>query len=527
MENSDRSTDHYKPVLIRKVFTSREPPFNPELDFEKYTMSSIENRRAHILDTCEIVEEDEQRKKIDSHYAVEEKIHKDPELRQNVEIFPRAGGDTKLSSICGVLCTRAMLSQGRPKNAKIKKVEFEINDETRQSLLKYHPVYTPPKERILLMPNLTFNAKEVIPVYSDVPEENVDNIEIPDSLLFDYTDVNFVNPSAEKELSDAVKLANSDKLNVIRCNCCSEENIVPCYENQDCNCYLLNDLMQDHQKYKSEKTKFTTFDPIYLTGKEGLYGKHYGFSCSELCACKGNCTNNSLLIIEKKLFPLEVFRNDMNMGFSVRSSVLIPGGTPIMEFTGEICRYKNETSDYSYQITYPGDKDIISIFSAVCFTDEYKKTLTKLHKRKWYIDPRYHGNVARMACHSCSANMELFRIFQKSLSPAHIRLVLVAMLDIYPGTPLTFDYGHAYVHQRFRDNCGCRSFVCANGEDAEVYTKLTEKEFQDCYIELDKHQWLEWDEKVYGAVWNERNKAKEAEMARSENEEDEHAVVLD
>lgn len=529
MKELVKSEDHSPVVLIPKRFISQEPPFEPDFHFTHYTSASFEDRRRHIRSSCKIVNEDELAKKISFHYEVEEKIHGDPELHRNVEIFPRAEADTKLTSVCGVLCKRALMSQGRDKDVRMLKAKvFEINDETKKQLLKYHPTYTPPKQRILMMPNLTFNTKEVIPVYSDIPNEKLNRIKVPDELLFDYTDVNFVNRSTELDLGRAVEMAQEPE-NTIRCDCCSNESIVSCYDNPNCKCFLLNDAMQDFQPDKDEKTKFTTFEPIYLTGSEEMYGKHYGFSCSELCACKGNCTNNTMLIIEKKVFPLEVFRKEMKMGFSVRSPVLIPGGTPIMEFAGEICRYDNESSDYSYQISYDEDQDIIKLFDTLCFTGPYKKLLKKLHKQKWYIDPKFYGNVARMACHSCNANMELFRVFQKSLSPAHIRLVLVAMLDIYPGTPLTFDYGHDYVEQHFGKKCRCGSFVCKNGADAKIYTKLNEDEFQKCFIEQDNEQWKDWDETVYQQVWDDRDRIKREteEKARSENRDDDDVICLD
>ncbi|CAL2048624.1 unnamed protein product [Caenorhabditis brenneri] len=537
MEEQPNSSNQSREPRILKMFISKNLSFVQDDDYSDYNDASIGERRNYIRNSYRAVIEDELEKKIRFHREIEDKIISDPQLKQNLEIFPRTEADTKFSSISAVLCTRALLSQGRLHEVAKKKAELDMNDDFVELLLKYNPLHTPPKRRILLMPNLTFNTLDVIPVYSDIPNEGIYSVQIPDSLLFDYTDENFVDGSKEKDLARAVKMAKEEE-NMIRCDCCSKkdenENVVPCYNNPDCRCFGVNNAMQKLQVDKTKKTEFRTFEPIYMTGTEAMYGKYYGFACSELCGCKGNCTNNSMLIIDKKILPLEVYRKDLTVGFGVRSPVLIPAGTPIMEFTGEICGYNKDSADYSFQITYEDQEQIKTLSEQLGFTDLYKDLIIELHQQTIFIDPKKYGNVARMACHSCSANMEIFRIFQKSLSPAHVRLIFVAMMDIYPGTPLTIDYGHDYVVDHFKGGCKCGTFVCTKSEDEMIFTTLSREEIAKCYQILDQNQWKSWDSTIYKTVWDERNRIerekeerrlREAELI--EMEENDELIVID
>lgn len=55
------------------------------------------------------------------------------------------------------------------------------------------------------------NKKDVIPVYSDVPTETVENLEIPNSLVYEYGDVNRINGIVEKDLARALEEGEEEK----------------------------------------------------------------------------------------------------------------------------------------------------------------------------------------------------------------------------------------------------------------------------------------------------------------------------
>ncbi|CAP21083.2 Protein CBG24490 [Caenorhabditis briggsae] len=187
----------------------------------------------------------------------------------------------------------------------------------------------------------------------------------------------------------------------------------------------------------------TSFEPIHFTSTDIHFYQHMGFACSELCGCEGKCTNSVLMIPNKRLFPIEMFRSNEKLGFGVRSSVLIPAGTPVTEFVGEIIGEQIDIEntnwnniEYAYQVTYVKDDVLKQLVDQTNFSKNYKGLLKDLYANiSYYLDPTVCGNYARMASHSCAANMDLVRIFQKSLSPAHIHLVMVAVTDIFPGTP--------------------------------------------------------------------------------------------
>lgn len=66
-----------------------------------------------------------------------------------------------------------------------------------------------------------------------------------------------------------------------------------------------------------------------------------------------------MYLAENRHFPLEMYRQDMNVGFGLRTPVAIPAGTPFLEFTGEIQEDQNLSYDsrsYAYTMTYPDDK---------------------------------------------------------------------------------------------------------------------------------------------------------------------------
>lgn len=170
------------------------------------------------------------------------------------------------------------------------------------------------------------------------------------------------------------------------------------------------------------------------------------------------------------------------MGFSLRSPVFIPAGSPLMEYNGEIVDYERlgkldkldfeEHSSYILKCTYEDDEAFREFLRTLNFTKEYEKLLLKLSQNKnFYVDPTNYGNVGRMAAHSCCPNLEILRVYRKSLSPAHVSLVMVTIEDVYPGTPFSFDYGPAYAEE-LKDYCKCSTFACRNNQKTDEFKNM-------------------------------------------------------
>lgn len=183
-----------------------------------------------------------------------------------------------------------------------------------------------------------------------------------------------------------------------------------------------------------------TNQPVLINSYDCFF-KNVGFACSSACACGGKCDNNVMHIAESRVYPLELFRRNENVGFELRSPVAIPAGTPICEFTGDISKERNldpADHDYDYQMADNDDKPWINFAERhKKWTPAYKKLLKKMHRTNYYCNPKIYGNVGRTVGHGCIANVEVLRVFQKSLSPAHARLIMVSLVDIFPGVPVS------------------------------------------------------------------------------------------
>ncbi|CAP28948.2 Protein CBG09666 [Caenorhabditis briggsae] len=480
--------DNMTQYLTSNVETSQPLPFDVDHGFAEYIKANCyDKRRSVVKNSVKEVESDELKQQISAHGEMIEKIKSDPELNSNYR-FDAIYNEEKMRQICRVLAQRTMISQGRI--VEISTCGEDRNIKVPESILDYQTIYFPPEKRIQIMKNITFNKKDVIPVYSDIAGETVESISIPNSLLFDYTDVNYFNQTAEHNLARAVKMAAEDK-NTIKCSCCSsdpDKKVIRCYENRNCPCFIMNEKLQKFQKPTNGNSpaKFTSFEPIHFTSTDRHFYQHMGFACSELCGCEAKCTNNVLMIPNKRLFPVEMFRSNEKLGFGVRSNVLIPAGTPVTEFVGEIIGEQIHMEnvnwnniEYAYQVTYGEDDVMKQLVDQATFSKNYKSLIKDLYASiSYYLDPTVCGNYARMASHSCAANMELVRVFQKSLSPAHIHLVMVAVTDIFPGTPITIDYGNDYA-TRLENKCQCGTFACLNGPESREMKNASHAEFGD------------------------------------------------
>uniref|UniRef100_A0A8R1HJ52 SET domain-containing protein n=1 Tax=Caenorhabditis japonica TaxID=281687 RepID=A0A8R1HJ52_CAEJA len=414
------------------------PPVHAEDGYFAYNDSNFEGRRKILEEKAAVVlyEKNFELQVFRAHCVnIVRDSGTDPELKG----YWKYGSSSP--EICGmayrVLGQRAVHAMGN----EVRRVQKK-NPKPPKSFEDYasQRAYRPPRRRILLSQNLTFNTLDKLMVFSDLPNETVEDVQIPDSLLYDYSYSNKVYAGREPGLAKAVRMADEPQ-NLLSCDCCSREPIVPCYENPDCMCYKVNQSLQQFQQ-STEKTEFSTFKPILFPKATDTFYECIGFACSDACACRGRCTNNSLLLLEKRLFPFEIYRNDPLVGFSVRSYAMIPAGTPVMEFIGEVtemCNLNEESRDYAYQITYPSDAELWKhIVNLGEWSKEYKTMLKEFSKKSYLLDPKKFGNVARTCLHSCTPNMEAVRVFQKGLSPAHVRLVLVALEDIFPGCPVSF-----------------------------------------------------------------------------------------
>lgn len=150
-----------------------------------------------------------------------------------------------------------------------------------------------------------------------------------------------------------------------------------------------------------------------------------------------------------------------------------------MEFTGELMDFDildNIDQDYAFEIVNEAHNlhETLPNFNKR-WSENFKSSLKKQLARPWFVNPKRIGNVARICCHSCQPNMAMVRVFQKGFSPAHCKLLLVTLEDIFPGVELTFDYGPGYLNE-LKGGCLCERIGCPNTESFGILSRATKKE---------------------------------------------------
>lgn len=366
--------------------------------------------------------------------------------------------------------------------------EEEIPEELDRYFEKL--IYVAPRTRIRITDDIHLsNDTHRIPVYTDAKGETLKTVKIPNPLLYDHIINNMVDKVKEPLLYEAIKIAGSSE-NVIRCKCCSQDPVVNCFDNKDCPCFIANQFLQSRNKTTdtNEKLKFHTFQPLMYNDGNPTYYNTVGFACSPKCACKGACTNNATYLIQKKLYSIEIYRADPQIGFGIRSTLFIPAGTPIIEYCGELVdgeRLHSSLENYSYQLTdCEGDKHLYNLLREKYKNNpEYYDVLDELSKHHFHLDAKMQGSVGRFANHSCTPNMEPLRLFKEGFTPANMRMIFFTLKDIFPGEPLTLDYGSEYKVFR-RQRCLCRTFACRSGPHYEKFSNLDGKLIASCFVRL-------------------------------------------
>ncbi|EFO93203.1 hypothetical protein CRE_10256 [Caenorhabditis remanei] len=420
---------------------------------------------------------------------VEKQIYYEQQLRNTIENDPELCGYYQRRFKCRidktVMKTNAK-TLWRHFNEKDGKQVANGDQEIQftEKLMKFirNGAYNPPRNRLQFIVEKSKNWDTSALIFSDIPKEEPDNIKIPHTLLYKYTNRNVVN---EKKCPELAAIKKEAEKKIIKCDCCTGGAIKRCWQNPNCPCYITNMKLRQFQQVDdvvvNEKTNFSTFNPVLLRGGNSFFDT-IGFACSDECECAGKCTNNVTLLIEKDVHPLELYRKDEQMGFGLRANTFIPCGTPVVEFTGELNHgdVKKSEHDYSYAI-FSEDDSFPTMISKVLgkntkFVAEIKKQFEK--DERWFVNPKHIGNIARTCCHSCEPNMSMVRVFQKGFSPAHCRLLLVTHEVIFPGNELTFDYGPGYIQETLGNKCLCNKAGCRCSNIYETFSKCSEKSLE-------------------------------------------------
>nr|XP_018903035.1 PREDICTED: histone-lysine N-methyltransferase EHMT2 isoform X1 [Bemisia tabaci]XP_018903036.1 PREDICTED: histone-lysine N-methyltransferase EHMT2 isoform X1 [Bemisia tabaci] len=163
------------------------------------------------------------------------------------------------------------------------------------------------------------------------------------------------------------------------------------------------------------------------------------FECNQACKCnKVLCTNR---VVQKGITGrFQLFRTKDNKGWGVITLNLIPKGTYVCEYIGEI----------------------ISDFEADTREDDsYLFDLDNRDDETYCIDARRYGNIARFINHSCVPNLQPVRVFIGHQDLRFPRIAFFANRDIQPYEELGFDYGEKFWIIKYKSfTCTCKAKTC-------------------------------------------------------------------
>lgn len=469
----------------QKVFKETVKTYRKEMNYTRdpnsvmYTLDEAKMKLA-IEKKCEESDWDDKNLFIEAERMIRHRIENDPVLRGNVKREAKKEVDNNV---------KQMKAFRQDNNIRLRKDLKHSGTTSRSSPQITEEVRTDGR-RIRILPNLTTNLKDPIPVFDHIAQDAA-SVNIPDSLMYVYSDKNFPSGKLQKLDEEFEKTKYKKKT---RCDCHNEGSLVKCWENQQCPCYKINvelrKLQEDREKADGSKkgtkpTDFSTFEPKHLNTNH--FDNSIGFSCSEECECKGCCTNNPTMLLDKKLNAMELVRDNNKTGFGVRILNFAKAGTVIAEFTGAVVDYEekdNTNDDYAFQVVGDDNKLAEELAKIIGADAKMKRMLDEVYAKNWYIDPKNFGNVARTFNHSCENNMDLVRVFQKGFSPNHARFLAVTTEDVFPGEMLTLDYGPGYV-DRFLKNCLCQKFSCKDvkANEGDESKTMLKKKFADSHKE--------------------------------------------
>ncbi|KAK3928595.1 Histone-lysine N-methyltransferase EHMT2 [Frankliniella fusca] len=181
--------------------------------------------------------------------------------------------------------------------------------------------------------------------------------------------------------------------------------------------------------------EFNFFDPPML------------FECNEMCSCNVKLCRNR--VVQKGFKArFQLFRT-VGKGWGVRTLTLIPKGTYVCEYIGEIisdCEADQREDD------------------------SYLFDLDNRDGETYCIDACRYGNIARFINHMCTPNLQPVRVFMGHHDLHFPRIAFFANRDIEPQEELGFDYGDKFWIIKYK------SFTCTCGAPACKYSVNTIKQ---------------------------------------------------
>lgn len=163
-----------------------------------------------------------------------------------------------------------------------------------------------------------------------------------------------------------------------------------------------------------------------ITGKQPFI-----YECNQSCACVQSTTCHNRVIQTGRQAPLEIFQMGDARGWGVRAINVIPAGTFIDLYNGEIIT--DEEADDRFHNVYNGDGRSLYLFD-LDFSSESGA------KADYTIDAFRFGSVSRFFNHSCNPNLLVVPCFIDHIDQSLHFIAFFAARDIKADEELCFDY---------------------------------------------------------------------------------------
>lgn len=209
------------------------------------------------------------------------------------------------------------------------------------------------------------------------------------------------------------------------------ENVFPVDQNhndqskaQGCNC---KDGCSRESKCCPSFVKGAHFAYKYVSDKKRLRLSRTQmiYECNENCSCGASCLNR--VTQQPRLFPMQIFKTDDGRGWGLKTTVNIPKGAFLVEYTGEIIDQqesirrgeKYDEIGRSYLFDFDFNDDLDAVYTVDAFSA---------------------GNLSRLINHSCEPNCRIWPVATCNSDPHIYKLCYFSSRMIKAGEELTFDY---------------------------------------------------------------------------------------
>ncbi|XP_020579089.1 histone-lysine N-methyltransferase, H3 lysine-9 specific SUVH5-like isoform X2 [Phalaenopsis equestris] len=187
------------------------------------------------------------------------------------------------------------------------------------------------------------------------------------------------------------------------------------------------------------------------------------YECGPSCKCPPSCHNRVSQHGIK--FPLEVFKTG-TMGWGLRSLSLIPSGSFVCEYVGELIQdeeaQKRMNDEYLFAIGNNYHDAALWEGLPTSIPELQKKGSSVVNEMNYTVDASMFGNVARFINHSCMPNLYAQNLLFDHGNKSMPHIMLFASEDIPPLQELTYHYNYT-IDQVHDSNGNIKQKVCYCG----------------------------------------------------------------